>query len=270
MADPSSRDNEVDCPPRGLTLAIQCWPGDVKVAMRVARLIADIEPARRSDVSLAFCPRFDVDEFGLAEIARTRVYCGHKLGTFLVEQPEDRRGTGHPAGPNDLWAGVMDVLSRAWQAGETAHPAVFFVESDGCPLRADWIDMLLRSHRAATEIGKRVTGCATFSGGVPHINGSLIAELSLWLDRPSLHRTPPKQAWDLFHARVLLAEGANTSAIKNVYGARGWSPEALTAMAKETAWLASTKDGSALAWAEVELPHRARAPLPAGCVVVEG
>lgn len=88
---------------------------------------------------------------------------------------------------------------------------------------------------------------------VPHLNGSMALHLSIWPDRPSLHRCPPNQAWDLMHAAVLMSEARPTSWIKNPYGACAWSPESLSVMAKETAFLCSQKDDSALAWAEKEL-----------------
>ena len=82
--------------------------------------------------------------------------------------------------------------------------------------------------------------------------------LSAWLDHPSLHQTPTGHAWDVFHQVVLAAECQGTPLIKNVYGGTAWSSDALEAMSRETAWMASTKDASALEWAERTLVERHR------------
>jgi hypothetical protein len=237
--------NYVPYPPAGLILAVQYYDQDEAAAMRLARLIADIEPKRRDDVMLMFCRRYDMPMTGLAW--HTFLHCGLK---FRVGQlVSGRDGKGHPAGCNELSAGVFDQLAAGWAAGRLGMPSVALLEADGCPLRPDWIDCLLREHAATVEAGKRVTG-AFVTTPYQHINGSLIAHLSMWLDRPSLHHTPSEHAWDLFHRAVLTAEARPTSMIRNLYGARGYSDEVLAALALDVAWLASTKDSSAIGWAE--------------------
>lgn len=244
--------NYVAAPPSGLVIALQYWPGDEVRAMRLARLIADIEPKRRDDVALFFCRRHDmVTESALAW--ETWLHCAQK---FRVGKLRSRReGEGHPRGCNELWSGVMDQLSEGWWAGRHSGHSVFTIEADGCPLRADWIDIIAAEQDLALKGGKRVTG-ALMNRGFRHINGSLVAHFSLWQDRPSLHRTPSDQAWDLFHAGALLTEARPTTWIKNVYGAKGWTPGVLEPMSKETAWLSNTKDDSAIEWAESELAER--------------
>lgn len=244
-------ENSVPLPPQGVVLALQFWSGDFIKAMRLARLLADIEPKRRSDVTLAFCPRFDVLPSALQW--ETQLYVGHKFG--FTEVKSRREGTGHPRGCNQLAAGVMDALSEAWWAGRLSSHSAFMLEADGVPMRADWLDIVLHQHALAIEAGKRVTGALT-NHGLRHINGSLMAHLSLWQDRPSLRETPSDQAWDLFHAAVLTGESRPTSWIKNVYAAGAWSDASLAGMAKETAWLCSSKDESALSWSERTLVQR--------------
>jgi hypothetical protein len=246
--------NLVPFAPSGLVIALQYWSGDERQAMRLARLIADIEPEKRTDVALAFCRRFDMPTSQLQ--ADTFEYCSRKFGMIGVTSPVE--ATGHPDGCWGLWSGTMEFLAGAWWRGELAVENVFTVEPDGVPLRRDWIDRLRAEHAAALSAGKRVTGCLTATGGaLPHINGSLMAHLSLWVDRTSLQHTPAGQAWDLFHSVVLTSEARPTSWIRNIYGAREWSDSALKAMSKEVAWLASTKDDSAIAWAERNLPPTA-------------
>jgi len=240
--------NYVQTPPDRLVVAIQFYDGDQAAALRLARLLSDIELRRRDDVILAFARRFDCPPSD--ELQRTLLYCGRKFP--VMDLPSKREGVGHPNGCNELWSSTVEQLSDAWQAGSLNVCSVFTVEPDGCPLSVDWIDRLHVEHQRALRAGKRVSGCLIESP-IPHVNGTLIAHLSMWHDRLSLHRTPPAQAFDLFHAAVLTQECQPTTLIKNLYGATGYSVGALGALAKETAWITSTKDDSAVKWAEETL-----------------
>jgi hypothetical protein len=244
-------ENYVELPPDKLVIAMQFWHGDESRAMRVARLIADIEPRRRDDVIFAFCRRFDTPETKLAW--DTFLHVGAKFGVMPIRS--QREATGHPDGCFGLFAGTLDVLARGWQDGTLRAHSVLMLEADGVPLRADWLDVLLAEHRRTLEAGKRVTGPLT-ERPLRHINGTLAMAFSCWIDRPSLHSCPPRQAWDLFHAEVLMAEARPTTLIKNAYGSGNWSAESLAVMAKETAYLCSQKDDSCLDWAELTLVSR--------------
>ncbi len=244
--------NTVETPPDAIVIALQFWQGDSDRAMRLARLIAAIEPRRRDDVVFAFCRRFDVPL--TADIYQTSLKVGLRFPILHIQSK--REATGHPDGAFGLWAGTMDALSEAWAAGHLRAHSVFTLEADGVPLRADWLDILIEAHARTLAAGKRITGPEM--NALPHVNGSLVAHLSLWQDRQSLHRCPPGQAWDLFHAEVLQAETRPSGWLRNVYGACDWSLASLRAMSKETAWLCSQKDDSALEWAEGTLPRRVR------------
>ncbi|HXJ49639.1 MAG TPA: hypothetical protein VNF91_10770, partial [Candidatus Acidoferrum sp.] len=220
---------------------------------RLARLIADIEPKFRDDVILVLASRFDLEETKLGW--DTAVYCGTKFKVMRVRSK--REAMGHPDGSFAVWAGTLDALAEGWASGSLQAQSALMLEADGVPLRADWIDILVAEHKRTLESGKRITG-PEMNEGTPHLNGSMFVHLSAWLDRPSLHRCPPGQAWDLFHADVLMTEGRGTGRMRNVYGASRWSADALRNMARECAWLASSKDDSALEWAERTLPRRVR------------
>lgn len=247
----TARDNLVDYPPSGLVVAIQYWHGDEAAAMRLARLLADIEPIRRDDVTLMFVRRQDVEES--EDLHRTYMHCAQKFLVSKMRTPLP--GVGHPAGANALWAGTFQTLFEKWQGGTLRSHSVFFCEADGCPLRADWLDRLLDEHAKTIAAGKRVTG-AEMNEGTRHVNGSLIAHLSLWGSQPSLHVTPQRQAWDLFHAAVLMAEARPTRYMLNLYGAGRWSPESLEVLAREAVWLSSSKDDSVVERAEKVLVSR--------------
>ena len=246
----SARANQVDAPPEGFVIALQFWSGDMPQAMRLAKLIADLEPVRRDDVTFAFCPRFDCNDGWPAAIEAVR----SKFPTMVCQS--DPTTTGHPNGSNGMWASIFAQLARQWQEGTLYRPAVFFCEPDGCPLNRDWINILKREHKRAVRAGKAVTGALTgdrIESDYPHINGSMLVNLSVWADHPSLAATPKDQAWDLFHGDLLLSLARPTSWIKNVYGAVDWSPGVLDALSKDVGWLSSTKDDSAVDWAERSL-----------------
>lgn len=249
----TERRNLVPFPPSGLVIALGYWAGDVDQALRLARLIGAIEPRRRDDVVFAFCPRFDVGWDAGQQAAFMEV--GRKLGVCRVTQ-RPPHVTGHPDAPYAMFASTLGQFAEAWRSGQTSARSVFFIEADGCPLKRDWLDLLLAEHERALCAGKRVTG-ALMRHAVPHCNGSLVIHLSTWFDRPSLHATPAGQAWDMFHAAALMQEAHPTTLLYNPYGATSWSDSALVAMAHDTAYLLNTKDDSAVRWAERTLVARA-------------
>jgi hypothetical protein len=248
----SVRENLVPLPPRGMVLAIQYWSGDEAQAMRLARLLADIEPARRDDVTMAFCGRFDVQPSQLLE--ETALHCGFKFKVMAFRSRVE--GVGHPAGSNALWTGVMAELAEAWRIGMLDRDSVFMIEADGCPVAPDWLDRLKTEHEANVLRGKRVTG-VYMTKSLAHINGSLLMHLSTWFDRRSLRHTPLEQAWDFFHAPVLMAEANPSPQMLNAYGSTGWPASVLGRLGNGTAWLCNTKDDSVLTWAEKHLVHGA-------------
>jgi len=247
--------HEVFLPIDGLAIAIGYWSGDESRALRLARLIADIEPVMRDDVTLYLVPRHDVE---ISDEAKATVWhCQGKMKAGIVgDLPLVK--TGHPDAPNEMWSAIVTRLAHVWADGH-GRPNVFTCEPDGCPVAVDWIDRLKAAHELGLRFGKRVTGALTQSPAMigPHLNGTLVMHLSMALDRPSILSTPPNQAWDLFHRVAFLAEsGPHSGRIINPYGAKGWPDEVLEAMGREVAWISNTKDDSALAWAEANLIHR--------------
>jgi hypothetical protein len=252
--------NYVDTPMEGFVIALQYWSGDAELALRLARLLADIEAKPRCDVALALCRRADCPDS--PDLQATLARCREKIPTMAlaIKDPMDEVGkeprTSHPDGANALWAGTVWTLAEQWQAGH-GRPSVFTIEHDGCPLSVDWIDRLRIEHDRALANGKRVTGCLMDRPGPgQHVNGSMLLHLSMWVDRPSIHVTPNGQAWDVFHRVAFASECQPSNVIKNIYSGRGYGPGVLGAIAKETAWLASSKDDSPIHWAERTLVSR--------------
>ena len=227
--------------PLPLAIAIQFWKGDQARALRLARFLADMEPVRRDDVFLVFARRFDVPMS--RDLEEAALYCGLKFPACHVQS--QRRETGHPDGCFGLWAGTADAVYRNY-LGRWPCSSVFFVEAEGVPLCWDWIDKLKRAHADNLAAGKRVTG-ARMEAGLnygAHINGSLVMHLSCWGDHPSLHECRKGQAWDVFHAQVLLSEAGPRPGIVNLYGAHRVTMSVFKTLGRDHAWLASVKDAS--------------------------
>jgi len=155
-----------------ILLALQFWGGDKIQAMRLARLIADLEPRMSDKADFLFISRFDCthDTEAIEHVSR-------KFKTF-THVNRSRRETGWPAGCNGLWFGTLD---HVYALGESKrmppYKAVLTFESDGFPLRPDWISRLHEEWDAAnkkkpvcalgamqTSPGLHINGNALFSG----------------------------------------------------------------------------------------------------------
>lgn len=242
--------NEVPFVDPGLVVALQYWSGDRDRAFRLARLIADIEPAYRTDVTLVLAGRFDTN---VGDASATVAHCGTKMRTFAVlAGPTGYGKTGHPDGASGLWTGTMEQLADRWCTGDLDRSSVFTIEADGCPISRDWISRVRAEHQRTLDAGRRVTG-AFMPRPQPHINGSLVMSIPWWIDTLSMHSTPDGHAWDVFHRETILAAACRSDEIRNVYGATHWIGEQLRPMSKQMSWLSSTKDESAIKWAEEAL-----------------
>lgn len=228
--------------PMPLAIALQFWEGDQERALRLARFLADLEPARRCDIVFVFARPFDLPM--TPELQDAAFYCGLKFPVAHVQSK--RELVGHPDGAFGIWVGTAETLYRNLLRGWPCS-SVLFVEPDGVPLRWDWIDEIKRAHAHNLALGKRVTG-ARMEAGInypAHINGSLAMELSCLADHPSLLECRRGEAWDIFHSRVMLAEAGTRAGVFNLYGAHGVSMSVFKTLGREYAWLASVKDESA-------------------------
>lgn len=230
-----------------MIIALQHWLGDEPQALALARLIADIEKSQRGDVVLALCRRKDCP---LSEEAKqTEDYCRRKMPVLLLQS--QREETGHPDGCFGLWAGTLENLHRMWMRGMLPWDlgkCVFTCESDGGPIRADWVSRLRAAHWRSLSLGYRVTG-SVMDEPMPHVNGNLVIDLSLWADHQGLRECPSGMAWDCHHASILLPETRHSLAIRNDYDTTELTPGYLKAVARETAWVHGCKDGSVISYA---------------------
>ena len=259
-------------PHRGppIMVAIQFYPGDQYEALRLAILLADIEPEFRDDIALVFARRFDVDGPGEnQDLFEAAVYCARKFPVVHVRSKREQ--TGHPDGCYGLWAGTCEEVWKMIIQDGASYRSCFFVEPDAVPLRWDWIDTLKAAHAETMALGKRITGCRIDAGpcNALHVQGSFLMEMSCWADHPSLHVCPPGKAWDQWHSQVLLSEIGPSTTIASIYGAEDMSLSVFKTKGLRQCWLSSVKDESAWECANtLLLPEPVPEPPPAPRVEV--
>jgi hypothetical protein len=151
-----------------ILLALQFWHGDKEQAMKVARLIADLEPRHSERVDFLFVARFDTthDMDTVKHVAAK-----FNVKTFINRH---RRGVGWPFGCNDLWFGCMDHIYTEREAGHMPdYKFILTLEADSSPLRRDWI---LRLEEFWDKARVKVCGPMIPHGppesGHKHINGN--------------------------------------------------------------------------------------------------
>ena len=231
--------------PDGLVLALQFWKGDRAKALSLARLLADIEPTRRSDVALYLCCDASAEQDD--ELITTLQHCEGKfsVGTFQSSGAV----AGYPGGPNALWSATMEHFCQEWLAGRLRFESVFTFEADGAPLRRDWIAELIKAHQETLCHRLLITASIQHHHFQRHPNGNLIAHVTTIRNYPELSSTPPGQPWDMFHHVTLCRLARHDPVIRSEHQSRRWNAEPLTSMAKETAWLHGCQDNSAINFA---------------------
>ena len=162
--------------PLPLALVLQFFSGDKHRAIELARLMADLEPAKRDDVVFIFarqdnCPMDD-------EIQAAQLYVGRKFSVMDMVTKVDPEKK-YPGVCFDAFASACQQLSDWYHTGLLPYGNAFFFEADGAPLRSTWIDDIKRAHTETLMAGKRVTGPAMRFGGIDsmhqpagHVNGS--------------------------------------------------------------------------------------------------
>jgi hypothetical protein len=229
--------------PDAMILALQYCRRDEAKALRLARLISDLEVERRADCVLALCRSSDCRLSTAAK--RTAEYCHRKFPAVMVIQ-SNRPGIGHPDGPNQQWISFMRTFCDERAVGRIHAEHVFTFEPDCVPLSEDWIDRLVLEHRITIQHGKQITAAVMrhTDHRVQHPNGNLVMHLPYFEDHPTLHRTPPNDAWDMHHRVTLLQSTRPCTIIANRHESTGWTISLLRNLATEAAWLHGFRDAA--------------------------
>jgi hypothetical protein len=232
--------------PDKILLALQFWDGDKAMAMRNARLIADLEPKHTDSVDFLFSARFDTthDLSTVTELSK-------KFNTY-THINKHRRGTGWPHGPNDLWFGTLDHVFDFGQAKRMPrYKAVLTFEADACPLVPNWHRELSRLwDELAAPNDVKMFG-ARVEHPLPHINGNALFSG----DPHFLHHMSrkiggcdPTKGWDFLLARDFKKLGwRDCPAIKSHWQRKTMPAEEIQALRKQgTVFLHGVKDDSVI------------------------
>lgn len=231
-----------------LVIALQFYTGDWYRAMKLARLLADLEDCRRDDVSLVFvrtteCPRARV----MDEVVRRCSEVFHAEEVVLrPDTPARRARWGEldrwPVGCNVLWQGAAEHFL----AMDPRWTSVFFVDGgDGVPLHRNWLDLLVEDHRRTVDAGLQVTGDVFRDGiGRWHVNGNLVLERSFLATHPEVLVMPePREAWDTYYAAAYLPVSRCSSVVRCDWKRVGLRREFFPEVARKSVWWHGYKDG---------------------------
>ena len=173
-----------------MILNLQYWHGDLDKAMRLARLIADIEQNPRTDVIFQFACRFDSHhDYGTINYVKKK---------FQVEvYTSDLQATGWPDGCNKLMASSYKNCIKIGRNRNfnMSTEFCFFIEADGVPLKSDWLDRIIREYQMC---GKKILGAwwGDSARSSAHVNGNMCMSLDFYNICLDVLNPRKRQAWD--------------------------------------------------------------------------
>lgn len=228
-----------------LLISLLHWDGDKNQAMRLARLVADLEKEHNSRADFLFLNRFDC-----SLNLETVNYVSRKFNTLTIGNVFRRREKGWPSACNAAAFETFDfAFNRAQQ--HYSYKAILLLEADACPLHPNWINDLLWAadcaHPAKIMGHHLPNGPHGFDGG--HINGCCMVSG----DFDTLHFLSRKiggctssAGWDWVLAPRLQKLGwADVPQIRSWWRKPSCTPEEIDEVAKQgCALLHGVKDDS--------------------------
>jgi len=211
-----------------LLLAIQFWDKDKEQAMKVARLIADLQSGFCEAADFMFVARFDcTQDMKTVEHVSRKFNVHHFINTR-------HRGAEWPHGCNSLWFGTMDyvyTMSVAKRIPE--YKAVLTFEADSAPLSPNWISELSRGW---DEAKGKVYG-AMQSNPAPHVNGNALfsadRDFLKWVTR-DVGGCSPHAGWDFVLASEFRKRGwADCPKMRSWWGYPTMSEETFNQLSRE-------------------------------------
>lgn len=158
--------NKPPVPSNRVLIVMPYWEGDKEPAMKLARLISDLEPVKSVQADILFVARFDCTH------SRTDIdYVARKFVVYTHQSK--RRGQGWPNGCNSLFFGSLEWVYHKMAAGQVPHyKAVLNLAADCVPICNNWLTHFTTSFDSLNR--PFVSGAyvdAAHSDGREHING---------------------------------------------------------------------------------------------------
>ena len=211
-----------------ILLAIQFWERDKEQAMKVARLIADLQPGFCDIADFMFVARFDCEQdMKTIEHVSRKFNVHHFINSRF-------RGAEWPHGCNSLWFGTMDYIFSMTEAKRIPdYKAVLTFEADSSPLSPNWISEL---SQAWDKANVKVLG-AMQTNPAPHVNGNALFSCDLpflkWIARDIAGCTP-HAGWDFVLANAFKKKGwADCPAMRSWWGYPTMSKETFDQLGRE-------------------------------------
>lgn len=231
--------------PKKILLALQFWDGDKEQAMKVARLVADLQPGICEIADFMFVARFDC-----TQDQRTIEHVSRKFNVqhFINQR---FRGAEWPHGCNQLAFGTLDYVYTKMESKRIPdYKAVLLFEADSAPMHPAWISALSEEW---DKKDVKVLGHLLAHGpdGKGHVNGNCLISTDKaflkWLCR-DVGGCTPHAGWDWVLAPKFRQKGwADTPLIRSWYNQRGMTAETFeTASRQGMALLHGFKDDSLL------------------------
>lgn len=193
-----------------IILNIQHWEGDKAQAMALLRLMADLEPVKRTNAYVLVTCRFDgtFDEESIA-------YASSKFD--IRKFRTTRKATGWPNGPNQMAGESYLHCVEGHRKGLFPNAeVVMFIEADCVPLRKTWISELYEEYK---QSGKMITGCwlKKLDAGVEHVNGNCLMSINFWKRCKGMFWPDIKGGWDATLRHHMLPVAAPSKLIWSDY-----------------------------------------------------
>lgn len=142
------------------------WEGDRDQAMKLTKLLVDLEPKHSDLADLLFVSRFDCKHDSVTESWASR-----KFNTYSYTST--RRGTGWPNGCNSIFFGALEWIYHKMAGGKIPHyKAILILGPDSAPLSKDWLPKLHQNWDKLKNV--YMAGALVEGGGREHINGDCV------------------------------------------------------------------------------------------------
>lgn len=214
-------------PPTKILLALQFFEGDQARAMKVARLIADMQPRHCEIADFLFVSRFDCghDKPTLDHVSR-------KFNTYSYVNR--RRGKEWPHGCNDLWFGTMDWVYEVNVAKRfPVYKAILTFEADASPVAPNWISEISQEWDRAQPA--KVVG-AYQTSPAPHINGNAMfsGDIQFLKKIRDIGGCNPLAGWDFALASIFQKAGwKDSNLFRSWWNCKSVSDETFSQLGRE-------------------------------------